>query len=520
MTATAQLAPPPLRARRSPSIGWPGRALLAVAFACALAVRLLGVADSPLTFHPTRQYLGLRIARAQFYAGRSDIPAPIRRAVRVNAQSAPQLEPRILEAAVVAGYHLLGGERIWLGGALSSLLWVVLGGSSLFLIARRLASDLAAVVALAFYLFAPYAIVASRTFQPDPAMVAFMLAAVLALLRHHDDPKATTLASAGLLAAMAILIKPTAVFVIMGAIAALAISSAGLRKGLLGRGTTGLVAITLAPAAVFYIHAIVTGTAASSNAETSFIPSLFGQAGYWRGWLHIIDGTVGVVLALCALSAIVLGRSREARLLIGGLFSGYLVYGLVFNYHIHTHDYYSLQLLPIIGLGLGMSADAAVTRVRRMQLSPITRPAVALTVAVLAGALLWSGLDAATLRSSPSPADVAAQSERIGELVSHSTHVVTLAPAYGWPLGFYGSISGTSWPSYASGDFRQMELLGEAVSTSRQRLDQLVRSGAEWFVVADPGELDRQPDLKPLLDSSARLAGEGDGFLVYDLRAS
>lgn len=488
--------------------------------ACGLAVRLGGVSDSPLTFHPTRQYLGLRIARAQYFAGRSDIPASVRPAVRVNAQSAPQLEPHFLEAAVVAGYHLLGGEKIWLGGTLSSLLWVLLGGCSLFLIARRLASDLAAVVALAFYLFAPYAIVASRTFQPDPAMVAFMLAAILAMLRHHDDPKGATLVIAGLMAATSILIKPTVVFAIMGATAALAISRAGLRRGLLQRQTVGLAALTVAPAAVFYIHAIASGTATSSNAETSFIPSLFGQAAYWKGWLNIVDGTVGVVLALCAAAAIVLGRSREARFLIAGLAAGYLVYGLVFNYHIHTHDYYSLQLIPIVGLGIGISADAAVTRVRRMQLSPITRPALALAAAGLAGSLLWAGLDAATFRSSPPPAYVAAQSERIGELVSHSTHVVTLAPAYGWPLGFYASISGTSWPRYASGDFRQMELLGETVPTSRRMLDRLVRSGGEWFVVTDLAELDRQPDLKPLLDSRARLAGQGEGFLVYDLRSA
>lgn len=72
-----------------------------------------------------------------------------------------------MESVAAAGYHLLGGERIWLGGTVSSVLWL-LGGACLFLLARRLASDLAAGVAVAFYLFAPYAIAASRTFQPDP----------------------------------------------------------------------------------------------------------------------------------------------------------------------------------------------------------------------------------------------------------------------------------------------------------------------------------------------------------------
>lgn len=93
-----------------------------------------------------------------------------------------------------------------------------------------------------------------------------------------------------------------------------------------------------------------------------------------------------------------------------------------------------------------------------------------------------------------------------------------LAPSYGSPLSFYGSLSGSSWPSGAAGDFRQMRLLGETVPSTGQLFDRVLKAGADWFIVTDMGELARQPDLKPLLDSRARLAGEGDGFLVYDLR--
>ena len=509
---------PAVAGRVRPPLSRTALALLLAAFAGATALRLVGVADSPLTFHPTRQFLGLRVARAEYLAGRPDVPAAVRLAVQLNERSAPQLEVRLLEAAVVAGYHLLGGERVWLGGTLSSILWVLLGGACLFLIARRLAlGEVAAAVAVAFYLFLPYAITASRSFQPDPAMVAFMLAALLALLRHHDNPTAARLALAAALSASAILVKPTVMFVIVGAMAALAVSRAGLR-GLVQRQTLTLFLLSLLPATVFYVHAIVAGTAVSSNAETSFIPGLFRQAAYWRGWLHIVNGTVGTAFVLAAALSIVVARRREARMVVAGLLAGYLVYGLVFNYHIHTHDYYSLPLIPIVALGLGLVADAAVARVRRMDLSPVVKVASGAALAVLGASLLSAGLDAARLHASPSPAAVAAQSRAIGEVVSHSTRTVMLAPAYGSPLSFFGNLSGSSWPSAASGDFRAMRLRGEWVPSTRQLFDRMRRSGAQWFIVTDLGELGRQPELMPLLDREARLAAGGPGYLVYDLR--
>ena len=494
------------------------RLLLVAAFAGALVVRLMGVADSPLIFHPTRQFLGLRVAQAEYLAGRPGVPAAVRTAVQLNARAAPQLEPRFLETAVVAGYRLFGGERVWLGGTISSLLWVLLGGTCLFLIARRLASDLAAAVAVGFYLFLPYAISASRTFQPDPAMVAFMLAALLAIVRHHDKPTIARLVSAAALSATAILIKPTVVFVTVGAMAALAVDRGGFRRGLLQRQTLALFVLTVLPATVFYVQGIVAGTATASNAGTSFIPELFGQAAYWKGWLEKTNEAVGTVFVLAAALSLVVARKTEARRVIGGLLAGYLVYGLVFNYHIHTHDYYSLQLIPIVALGLGLVSDAAICRVHRMELGRPVRIVGTVAVVFLGVSVLYRDLKFALLRAEPSPATVAAQSRTIGELVSHSTRTVMLAPAYGWPLGYYGSISGSSWPSAAEGDFRALRLLGKEVPSPRQLLDRTIRAGAEWFIVTNMDELHRQPALKPLLDSRARLAGSGDGFLIYDLR--
>jgi len=95
---------------------------LVVMLLAATALRVWNVSSSPPTFHPTRQYAGLALAKAWYDDLSGDVPADQRAAVEANGRTAPRLEPRVLEAVVAASYMLLGGEQVWVGGLLSSLL--------------------------------------------------------------------------------------------------------------------------------------------------------------------------------------------------------------------------------------------------------------------------------------------------------------------------------------------------------------------------------------------------------------
>ena len=57
-------------------------AVVALLLAGGFAIRLVGLTDPPLAFHPTRQYHGLMVARAMYVANRSSVP----RQERVTAQ--------------------------------------------------------------------------------------------------------------------------------------------------------------------------------------------------------------------------------------------------------------------------------------------------------------------------------------------------------------------------------------------------------------------------------------------------
>ena len=78
------------------------------------------------------------------------------------------------------------GERLWLPRLFSSLFWLA-GALFLYLLATRFVPWWGAVFAALLYLFLPFPLVASTSFQPDPFMVMLLLAAALAIVRHDEQ---------------------------------------------------------------------------------------------------------------------------------------------------------------------------------------------------------------------------------------------------------------------------------------------------------------------------------------------
>ena len=70
-------------------------------------------------------------------------------------------------------YRLVGEEQFWLARIHLAFYWV-LGGIALYLIGTRFFSPPAIWIGLAFYLFLPFGIVMSRSFQPDPWMTMWI----------------------------------------------------------------------------------------------------------------------------------------------------------------------------------------------------------------------------------------------------------------------------------------------------------------------------------------------------------
>ena len=174
-------------------------------FLAGMALRLVGLDYPPLTFHPTRQYRSLILARSFYLPEKSDA---VTRVAQEAARQERTLEPPVMEVMASWVYQLTGGESFRVGGGLSVLFWG-LGGLFLLALAYDLGGEVGAVATVATYLFAPFAVQASRSFQPEALMVCLTLAALWLSWRFWHAPEWRSLFFAGGVAAMACLVKPT-----------------------------------------------------------------------------------------------------------------------------------------------------------------------------------------------------------------------------------------------------------------------------------------------------------------------
>jgi hypothetical protein len=492
-----------------------GNSVLALALLVmlGLAIRLPYGNEPPLNFHATRQYRSLLIARGFFAENAPAMPEWQREVAAINMERQGILEPPLMERLVATVYGILGREAYWVPRLFSSLFWLV-GGLFLYGIGRRVAGEGAALFSVAFYLFLPFAVVASRSFQPDPLMVMLMLASIYGFLRYDERPSTRRLGAAAATSALACFVKPIALFVLFGIFVSLAIHRRGVRGSFLHSHFVLYSAVILLPVALFYIYGIFIAGFLQTQAQSSFLPQILVTPFFWRGWLLNIEATVGFTAFVLALLGCMLLRPGLPRALLLGWWAGYVAFCLTFNYHIATHDYYHLQLVPLVALSLGPLVPLLVRHLLRLHPPSRAIPAVMglaslallLSVALVPGRLSATGA-AGTVRVA----------EEIGAHVGHSTSTVFLAADYGLSLEYHGQLSGKPWPLLS--DLEWGELAGEPLLPAPERFQAWFAADApEYFIVVDSAQYEGQPDLVEFLTGSYPVLVATDDYLIWDLR--
>jgi hypothetical protein len=425
-----------------------------------------------------------------------------------------------MELAASFGYRIIGEEHLVIPRLQSVVFWLI-GGFFLYLIAKKLASVEAAVVSTAFYLLLPYGVAASRSFQPDPLMVMMLLISILAILRLHERPSGIRLGVAASISSLAVLVKPVCFFLVVGAYFSMAIYRQGVRKTITSTHSVLFVVASLALAGVFYGYGIFVAGFLRSQAEESVLPQLLSQPIFWAGWLVQIREVIGITYFVGGLFGVLMVREGLLRALLIGLWCSYFVFGLVFTYHVHTHDYYHLQLIPLVALSLGPVGVQIAKNVSQVALELHTREAVLgilLLAAVVSLLTIPLGVHQAEERTLTGLGGSVGTYEEIGEVVDHSPSTLYWASDYGKPLKYHGWLSGTEWPR--RGDIELEDLMGAGQISVEERFDALhAEVSPEYFIVVPDAEwLEEQKDLRDFLAETFPVTGEGDNYIVFDLR--
>jgi len=491
--------------------------LAAMLTGLGLMIRLPSLGNPPLDFHPARQYQSAVIARAYFRERRAEIPA-WKREVALAAAGQLQLEPPIVERVAAALYRVAGAEKLWLP-RLASIVYWILGSLCVFALSRHLFSEPAAFVALAFCLFSPFGIKASRSFQPDPLMVALTCVGWWTLVRYTERPRGGRLFWAVLASAAAVFVKPMALFFLIPAAIFLAFRQGGWRGIARARWLRGWIALVVLPAAGYYLLQYFGGPFRNQEAGR-LIMGLWATPAYWRGWFRMLSRVIGVGFLGAGVVGLFVIRSRPAAALLRGLWCGYAAFGLVFNYHIHTHDYYSLPLIPVVALTLAGLVQAGFDRFPPLA-ARRSRPAALGLLLVCVGLGAWRGFPGA---AGDVPKNTALAYERLGETLGHSRGMVVLDSNYALPVFYHGELAGGVWP--VSFDFKKNALMGleQGVSAASR---QAIFARADYFVATNTVELNAQPDLAEDLRSHFPRVPFDDppapgvpSILIYDLRRS
>lgn len=483
-------------------------AALFIIFSLGIGIRLYDLTDLPLDFHPTRQLLSAIKTRGMYYQTRTDIAADERAFAIQQWKNRASLEPEFFEHVVVFTYQFTG-EQLWVARIYSSLFWVI-GGVFLFLLARRLASTDGAFAATVFYLFLPYAVIASRSFQPDPLMTMLIVIFLWAAYRWSEEPFSYRWAIiAGLFGGFAIFIKFPAVFFVAGGGLGAVLSRASVREALKNPRLYVMTILGILPGAVYFVYGVFIAGYLGQRFSGRFIPSLLINPSYYLGWVNMLNLVVGGLALTLGLLGLYFFEKEKRRFLLG-LWAGYALFGFYFNFHISSHDYYSLPLIPIIALSLAPLGGVLLSKLAEVAPFGIPRALIVCTLLFGLFAVNWNA------RNQLSAVDYRPEAGMWAEIreTVEGYNLAGLTQDYGSRLLYWGWRTSVAWPTYGDLYYRS-ELRGSEFDFDAF-FDQTVQR-RDLFIVTDFHELERQPLLKERLKEYPVFA-EGDGYVIYDIR--
>ncbi len=485
------------------------QAVLALVVLLGFAILQYELKDPPLDFHPTRQLRSAILARAVFYRLSPSADSLLRQRAAELAGSLEAYEPPIFEALVGLTYRLIGREVLWVSRVWLALFWNI-GGLALFALARRFTSFYAALTGLMFYLFLPFSVIASRSFQPDPWMVMWLSLALWSAYRWMETRAWKWAVLTGLFSGITVLVKAVAAFPVGGMLLGLVLAGLGFRAALRSRQVWTVLAVLLVPSLVYYLFALGPRSSTFLSFWTVSLSRMVLTSQFYSGWLGMVHGLMGLTNILLALLG-VLVAARSARAMLAGAWAGYALYGLVFPYQMTTHEYYHLMLLPLVALSL-----APVARVVLERLSGQSWPWRALAAAALVFSALYCLWSARSVLYVANYASEPTAWKRMGEALPAEGRILALTSEYGNRLKYYGwrNIAGY-WPFQA--DLRLSSLAGGAPMDFPAYFAE-ASAGMDYFLVTAFSELGAQPDLKAYLAENYPVSAEGDGFILYDLK--
>lgn len=480
-------------------------------------LRLINLNAPPLDFHSTRQLRNFLVARSIYYNLLPNANSQQRALAQSFYRAVGQYEPPITESIVGTTYLFTGGESFAIPRIYGTIFWL-LAGIALFDLARRIASPTAGLISLAYFLVLPFAVQASRSFQPDPLMTSSFVIGIYFMYRWMAPlqlpPNSQNLGGekegawkwaifAALFLGFAVLVKIVIVFFVGAAAIAAVLATLGI-KFWKSKQVWVMSALMIIPALGYYVLGHPGRSTEYFFSWTVDLLKLITSTHFYADWLGFIGGLFGLTILFLSLAGTLLAPPRFRWVLIS-MWIGYLLYGLTLPFQMYTHSYYHIQLIPVVALGLAPAIETVAAKA-----SGLTRFWKAALIGV---AIVIIGYQSWIARSDLVANDYSQQPvfwKHLGDVIPANANVIGLTQDYGYDLMFWGWRKVNLWPY--STDLATLKNPDRNLAADFSN----ITAGNDYFLVTASGQLDKQPDLRKILDGFT-IAAQGDGYVLYDL---
>ncbi len=487
---------------------WTFAFLLVFLFGLGAFLRFSDLASPLLDFHPTRQLFSAIKARGLYYQTLRDAPAWQKDLAVRQFSGEATIEPPLMENLAAGLYVRFGQENTAYPRAISATAWLI-AASFVFLLSKNISHSLpAAFASLAFFLFLPYAIPASRAFQPDPLMlmlvVIFWWSIEIWSRKSPDFRSAWGWAIlAGLAGGLAIFVKFPAVFFIAGGALGAILANSSLKQFWKHPTSWVIALLCLLPPAAYLYYGLFMNGFLGQQFGSRFYPELWSKPFFYLRWFLALSEVMNVLWAALAVLGWLVFSHKPAKVFLAALWISYFIYGFVFAHHISSHDYYSLPLIPIAALSLAPFA-AEINSILSKKIQPSRYFQIITLVLLLITLSLTTIKQYLNLRNNDYRQQAASWAE-IGDALGHQPGVVALITDYGYPLAYYGWQNVSIWPLPGGvGRFDE-----DFVLHTRKKA---------YFLITDFDEYNRQPDLQKELSENYPVLAQGSGYLIFDLK--
>ena len=210
----------------------------------------------------------------------------------------------------------------------------------------------------------------------------------------------------------------------------------------------------LLPVALYTWYGTYVAGFLSQQFSFRFFPNLWITPANYSRWFNQVTDTLGLATLLISLAGILLLKgSRPLRFVLGG-WIGYLVYGFTFAYHIGTHDYYQLPLIPLAVLSIAPVGSTLISAWFERNTWRYSKQVLVGVLVLLLGAGFWTNR---LILTSQNYQQEVLFWQQMGDRLREYP-VVAFTQDYGYRMSYYGWFNLENWPG--SGDLAVRELAG------------------------------------------------------------